>query len=554
MSLYVKYIDVPEGAQEDAAVTVSDGQPFSSAADIPDGAAETAWATLEPNVWVLDGSRQIVADNGDGVGWWSEEASNADGVFTNPPVIELVFSEVYVSTGLTFNFAPDEWCSGVRVVWYNGQTLMAESTVHPDSAEWVLEQLIEGFDRIVITLLRTSQPFRYAKLRLLTIGRIVTLGEEELTRVDLLNEIDPSLSDLSVDTMTVHVHDRSNRLYEPQENQVMELYRNGNLLAVQYITQSGRESNANYTFTCQSAVGLLGDEFMGGMYTAYPAQNLLEEILEGFSLELDAVYSGATITGYLPICTRREALQQVAFALGAVVSTLGRHGFKLYAPGENVTGVFAASRIFSGAEINTSARIARVDVVAHSYSAGTESETLVDNEEIRGESVRLLFDDPHHTYTVTGGTLVASGVNWVTITADGPVTVTGLKYNHYTAVSARRNASSTAMERNNVLTVDDCTLIHSGNVAAVLERVYKVSAMRQLLTQEVVVDGQKAGDMVSSINPWGTQTRGYLASVDSTFTSTSHTATVKIIGVGVKPAPVYHYAGELYAGDTGLPY
>ena len=94
----------------------------------------------------------------------------------------------------------------------------------------------------------------------------------------------------------------------------------------------------------------------------------------------------------------------------------------------------------------------------------------------------------------------------------------------------------------------------SGNVQSVLERLRKIKQLRQTLNHEVAVSGQLAGDKVSSVNPWGTQIRGYIASMDSTLTQNGHTAAVKIIGEEVAPEGVYHYAGEIYAGGTEILY
>ena len=40
--------------------------------------------------------------------------------------------------------------------------------------------------------------------------------------------------------------------------------------------------------------------------------------------------AGIVIKGYLPVCTHREALQQVAFALGAVVSCARSDNIRIY--------------------------------------------------------------------------------------------------------------------------------------------------------------------------------------------------------------------------------
>ena len=121
--------------------------------------------------------------------------------------------------------------------------------------------------------------------------------------------------------MQIDIHDRKDRSLIPQKNQKMELYQNNSLYVAHYIASSSREAKHYYTFSCQSAIGLLDEDYLGGIYNAVPAQDVLADILVGIPFELHAAFADSTISGYLPICTRREALQQLVFALGAVVTT-----------------------------------------------------------------------------------------------------------------------------------------------------------------------------------------------------------------------------------------
>ena len=101
------------------------------------------------------------------------------------------------------------------------------------------------------------------------------------------------------------------------------------------------------------------------------------------------------------------------------------------------------------------------------------------------------WDAPHYGYAITGGTLVDSGANWVTITAEGEVTLTGKKYIHTTRTLAKANPQALAAERGNVVRVEQATLLTVENAAAALERLYAFYLLRQTLTEEIVVNGQQ---------------------------------------------------------------
>jgi hypothetical protein len=145
-------------------------------------------------------------------------------------------------------------------------------------------------------------------------------------------------------------------------------------------------------------------------------------------------------------------------------------------------------------------------------------------------------------------------VNWVKLTAEGAVTLSGKKYLHNASVHTKANSAATAAEQGNTVTVEGVTLIHTGNVEQALQRLLAAQKMTGTLTQDAVISGQQAGQRVSSENPWGTATEGYITRMDSTFTQSGQTAEVTIRGMEVALQCVFYYAGELFAGDEEVPY
>lgn len=556
MSLEVRYLDIPYGAQAAAQVESGSGQAFSQAQQVISGAEDVAWASLEPGSWRLDGTRKVLEDEPGDVFWWSNTRSGADGCFAQPPSITVTFPAPYTATGLSFAFCPamGQWCSQMKVTWYNGQTLLSEQYVQPDSANWILEHTVEHFDRIELRLLQTNLPGQFAKLQQLQIGRVRAFGKDELVKVQLLCETDPALCEISVDTMKIEVRDRKAYGLLPQENQRMELYRDGKLIAAQYVQEGAREAQGYYSFSCRSVIGLLEQTYLGGMYEDIPLDALLAEILGEHPYQIHRTFADVTVRGYLQAQTQRQALQQVAFAVGAMVTTQGDGVIHLLPLQASIEGSFAGNRIFSGAKMKKSAQTGKVEVYSHSYTAADEEENLLDNQFVSGEGVLFVFSEPHHSYSISGGSIHSSGVNWVKITAEGAVTLSGKKYLHNASVHTKVNPAATAAEQGNTVTVEAATLIHTGNVERALQRLLAAQKMTGTLTQDAVISGQQAGQRVSSENPWGTATEGYITRMDSTFTQSGQTAEVTIRGMEVALQCVFYYAGELFAGDEEVPY
>lgn len=582
MSLEINYIDAPEGAQERMNVDSTGANTASDPALIPPGAQDVPYATLEPGVWTLDGSRKILPD-GLSPGWWSKERSgSALGVgilgqsrlgsfilsssgarsaaagnrFATPPKVILSFPSPYGATGFTFTFSPstDQWCSEINVKWYLDQTILIDKDYYPDAPRWILNETIESFDRMEITLLATNRPGQFAKIQRIEVGRNVLFGAQELVKARLVNEIDPTLCTLTVDTLTFEMHDPAKRSFLPQENQRVELIKDGKLRAVQYIKSSTRKSEHSYSISCQSSIGLLDDEFLGGMYTAYPLISILSDILGDWEYEVHPSFAEKTISGYIPVSTQRSALQMVAFAIGAIVTTQESSRIRLIPIPKAVAAKFASKDILTGGAVKTVPRLSRVEVDAHTYVKSEIPETLISDEEFDGESELVTFSAPHHSYEVTGGEIVESDVNWIKLTAHGKVTVTAKTYLHTSRPHIRRNPEATARERGNYIAVTDATLIHGGNAQEALDRLYTSVQQRQTVSQPVIVSNQRAGQLVSSLTPWGTVARGLIASMDSTMTQSGQIADIKIQGIEVTFNSVWMYSGEIYSGGQEVLY
>ena len=549
MSLSVTYFDVPDGIQEAIAVDSSSAQNAATNNQlVTSGFKDKAWATLEPKGWPLDGTRAILPDSALDVGWWSKTRSGADGRFAVPPSITLSTGseETYTAPGLTFRFWPsmNSWCSEMKISWYrdagdgNGgvtETLLKSITVYPKGPQWVVLQEVEAFNRIEIELLATNIPGQFAKLQFIQIGQVVVFLRDELVRVSLLQEADPSSCELSVDTLSVEIREKKGLVLKPQKNQKIELYRNNALVATQYITDSSRNSMQEYSFKSQSAIGRLEDTFLGGIYKDKPVKVLLGDVLQNFLFELDSRLP-STVTGYLPVCTRREALQQIAFAIGATVLSDSDGTILLKSVDTSAPVKLGKSDIFTGASQTREARTASVQITAHAYVKTNEADTLLDNVEVLGKDVLFTFSEPHYGYAFSGAmpgvTLTAYGSNWVKITAEEQtaVTLTAKKYNHTTAVHTYTNPKASYAEKGNVVSVDGATLIHRGNVASALNRLVAFQELKDVLTEDVVVGSQAVGKKAESVNPWGSLTAGYITSMESEFTDTGRTAKITIRG------------------------
>lgn len=555
MSLEINYIDAPEGAQEKMTATGEGGNALSDDLLIATGARDVPFATLEPGVWKLDGTMKILPDNSS-PGWWSAERSGTDCRFKSPPKITVSFPTPYGSTGFTITFSPstNQYCTEIRVRWYNSQSLLIDKVYNPTGPVWLLSETAESFDRAEFEFLETNKPGHFVKLEKIEIGRTVLFGAKEVVSARYTTDMDPTLCKIPVDTISFDIHDPQDRNFLPQENQKIELIKDGKLRAVQYIKSSTKKSKSDYFIQCQSSIGLLNDEFLGGLYSEKPVRELITEILGEWEFELAPVFAEKTVSGYIPVCSQRTALQLVAFAIGAMITTQDSNKIRFIPIPVSVSAKFTRSDIVLGGSVKTASRYAKVEIYTHSYVKSDVSETLMNEEEVIGEDVLITFSLPHYDYEIVGGVITGHGDNWVTITANGLVTLNAKTYSHNTRAYVKRNPEATAKERGNYLSVKEATLINTGNVYDALDRLYLAVQRRQTVSQPVIVRNQTAGQMASSLTPWGTITRGFISSMDSVMTQTGHIADIQIQGIEVTLDSVWFYSGEIYSGGQEVVY
>lgn len=133
------------------------------------------------------------------------------------------------------------------------------------------------------------------------------------------------------------------------------------------------------------------------------------------------------------------------------------------------------------------------------------------------------------------------GANYVTVKAEGKVTLKAKTYIHNTVRHFKTNPVATAAEQNNVHSVENVTLVHSGNVDKILARLLQFANMRQTLKQDAVIFSQRAGHKVQSFDPWGGTFEGYITRMASDLTQNGHTASVTVLGTQTE-------AGEVEVG------
>lgn len=458
--------------------------------------------------------------------YWGNVLSDEKGVFSQPPELEIRLSQCTSASGLTMRFWPEakEWCSRFTARWYRNQTLLAKQTFYPTAANFTGHRVVKNFDRVVLHWEQTNKPYRFPKLQGLIIGQKLIFGEEHLVSVQRSMGSDPIYCDLDKDTVTLEIRDPSRPIC-PQERQKLQLFRDQTCIAEGIVTSARTLGQGHCILQCQTPLAALEDQFWGGVYWSELAYDVARKILDDtYDFYIDNSIFFTRVSGYLGVCTRRKALQQLAFAIGARM--VFKDGKLHFLPQEKqVTGKFGINTVFLGGELKTQAPVVSLEVTAHSYTLAQEEKLLLDGVEVNGENIRLRLPSPAEECRVEGGSLVDYGVNYVIVSANGPVRVWGIPIEHHKTIHSRRRSGTGRNVR-----VNNYTLVNPYNVEAVMDRLTEAFSNRQILKQEVIFGDQFAGQLIRTPTPWGGELEGHITAIEATLTPRGQTATVTVQG------------------------
>ena len=255
-----------------------------------------------------------------------------------------------------------------------------------------------------------------------------------------------------------------------------------------YVDEIKMNDDRTLKISAFDGVGIMDNTyFNGGVYNNKNALELIDEIMDsaGFAYTIDESLTTKTVTGYIPYGTHRDALQMVAFAIGAFVDTSRTGTIQvLVIPDLSVEPdiKLGLDRQIVGGTVNYSELVTGVDVTAYTYTAGTSTSEVYTGRLEAGDNF-IQFGKPVNPNTIktTNGTIKEKGNNYCIITASSAVaeaTITAAQYNVSKKIFSYRAEEVPAGEKENVMSVSRCTTINDNNAMTVAKYIYDVQQYR----------------------------------------------------------------------------
>lgn len=189
---------VTEPGLNDTYSTETNGETvYSDISDLSNTEGMIKYATLEPGIWMLDGSCYLLPDEapyGDNK-FVSSEFCDNDGYFTVNPVITLLWESVHASIipGITVQWSElfDEYPIEFIVRVKNGDTVINtfENTQN-DSALTVIMTDIQNFNKVEVEIKRWNIPNHRARMEQIFVGIINTYTKDNIMSFSATDSVD----------------------------------------------------------------------------------------------------------------------------------------------------------------------------------------------------------------------------------------------------------------------------------------------------------------------------------------------------------------------------
>lgn len=428
---------------------------------------------------LLDGNAEPLPDDTDSVniGWWSEQISNDKGKFATPIELTLTaFDYYYTSSGITLTFDTYNgiFANDIVIRWFRDDALLVQMPFKPDSAFYFCQKKVVDYNKVIITFKGINMPYNKLKLRSIEYGMRVTFYGDELRNAKIIQEIDPLSAQIAINTCDFTLDSKRNIEYTFQERQPVSVYFNDMLRSTSFIKSAKRKSKDVWDIQAEDYIGLMENTvFYGDIYKNKNAVELIKEIMEkaNIPVAVSDELSVKTVTGYIPYTNCREALMQVAFAIGAVVDTSNSESVNVYVLDDEVKQTVPLERIMQGQTFDEETKVTAVEVTSHEYIPIEDKVTVYDaSESGTGNNIFVKFSEPLHDLTVEYGSLVSRGTNYAVITAYNGCSVKGKKYEHRQIIHRQENTVAEVTDTDNIVSVQNATLVSPANIADVVSR------------------------------------------------------------------------------------
>lgn len=537
---YFRYDDIVVGAKEQATFSTSTAlQPGSTVESLKEGVTPYDFASLETDTYITATPKRLADD--EPLGFVPTIVSDENGEFPNNtdviPIISIVFEETFITTyGITISAANILRKVVVRMnVWNDGSPEILTYTFNATQKDEFFSWPAAQTKSIYIFFSAVDQPGAFLRVYGFDLGRTVIFDDANTISAQVHTTFPLTGESIEYDTLDLQVlYDQVRGFFFQRRQPLAFIGSDGQTKQTFYVDQgetveTSEGSQRAYTakISAYDIIASMEDTFLGGMYDNVPVGTLLADIMGDVPYTLQDA-EGITMTGYIPITTRRQALALVC--RGCNLRPYRGASMTIRPIEASSVSVYDRHNIVDAPTIDEQQEQVSVTLKAHNYSKGTEEKELYHWYISKTYPVTITWSDPVHTvkaYEVTGVdengndivsetetsavTFTVRNANYCTVTntSDNKIVLRGLLYVDSTVDYNKSEEQSQAYDTANSVTIDDQTIL--SDAQDVLDALYEI------YTRSATVSCQYVNVPYSMGQPEGVPYPGQYAGVLGTF-------------------------------------
>ena len=336
-----------------------------------------------------------------------------------------------------------------------------------------------------------TKPNRFLKIFNISDGITRQFYNDELRNVEIIEAITNNNQALNINEADLTILPKYKTGVLFQRTLPFSIYRNDELYGKFYIdTSTSNTDKTLYQIKVSDEIKLLeAQTYLGGIYNNVTVSTLVADILGDIDYELDATLGAYTITGYLPILDKREALRQVAFCINAYVDT-SREDKVVIKPFENERKRYMADSEVFYVETTQNSIVTKLELDTSLLTTTNAESDEIFNGVVTGTQY-IVFDSPKFNLSITGGTIESSNCNYAVISGTGAnVVLTGKTYEIYVDKKEKTNEYTVSTDIENIKTYETTLTCNDINIMD------KLKFVEFTIKARFMMDNTKVGDNI----------------------------------------------------------
>ena len=367
-----------------------------------DGQKPYDYASFEQDSYVTNKPKKLYKYD-QSFAFLTQKLSNEDGVFEEPVVLEVEFLSYISFTGITISSR--NLIKNIVIQAYRDGVEIAKGTfsaIYKDNFYQIDAELV-NFVRFTIT--EIDEPYHFCGIFDIKYGKKRIFDDSIVVNSQISNNFSVLGDTLEYDTLDLTVVDPEKENYLFQRKQPVDYVLNENKKNRFYIESGLELDNNTVQILAYDEIASLEDDFYGGIYENYSFNSLISDVFSGTNINFKTQNTDdIKLSGYLPISSRRKALQKILQGCNVRCYKGENLVFKPLET-QSTNFIIDETKIIEKPQKTKTQEISSLIVKKHNYSKGTEFVEAYHWYISTTQNTTITFSEPLHSleaYEVIG--------------------------------------------------------------------------------------------------------------------------------------------------------